>query len=129
MPLPRFLRFPNLRLPGLTACAVALTLGLGTGQPAHADLVIEGRAAQALHCSAMLYMVSSELYHGGYIARRTYESAIAASVIMLEYVPGTQDQKVQAMTQRFQRIVNSRTPKQLMDEFQKTSRWCERNFL
>ena len=49
-----------MRFLPLAAAAFALTLGAGTA--AKADLVIQGRAAQALHCSAMLFMVSDELY-------------------------------------------------------------------
>ena len=48
--------------------AMASLAGLSTTLPARADLVIQGRAAQALHCSAMLYMVSDELYRAGYIS-------------------------------------------------------------
>ncbi len=33
------------------------------GNARQGDLVIQGRAAQALHCSAMLFMVSDELYN------------------------------------------------------------------
>ncbi|MGA0539367.1 hypothetical protein [Neotabrizicola sp. VNH66] len=113
----------------LPLAAATLALGLSASLPARADLVISGRAAQALHCSALLYMVSEELYQGGYINRSDYSWAQTAAVKMLDYVPGTDDQKVQAMAQRFEKIFASRSLPQLMNEFDKTAPWCQQNFL
>ena len=97
--------------------------------PAHADLVIEGRAAQALHCSAMLFLLSSELHDQGMISRNTRDAAQQAALAMLDFVPGTDSQRVRAMGQRFERIMNSRTPSQLFKEYTDTSRWCRKTFL
>lgn len=97
-------------------------------QPAHADLVIQGRAAQALHCAAMLYMVSDSLYNAGLIDRRTADNAQTNAVRMLAYVPGTDDQKVQAMGQRFDRLMATRSLNQLYDEYNQTSAWCSAHF-
>ncbi len=108
--------------------ALALTLSL-TALPAHADLVIQGRAAQALHCSAMLFMVSDELYHARMISRADLDFAQESAALMMQYVPGTQEQKIKAMGQRFDRIMRSRTLNDLMVEFQETAPWCQRNFL
>ncbi len=113
----------------LLAAAALLGLSLSAALPARADLVIEGRAAQALHCSALLYLVSEELYQGGYINSADYTWAQSAAVRMLAYVPGTDEQKVQAMGQRFQKIFASRSLPQLMNEFDKTAPWCQKNFL
>lgn len=113
----------------LTTAATVLGLSLSAMLPAKADLVIQGRAAQALHCSALLYMVSEELYQAGYINRADYNWAQNAAVHMLAYVPGTDDQKVQAMAQRFEKIFGSRSLPQMMNEFDKTAPWCQQNFL
>ncbi|MFZ1471009.1 MAG: hypothetical protein WAT09_18820 [Paracoccaceae bacterium] len=118
-----------MRLFSKTLASAALVLTMAMGTAAQADLVIKGRASQALHCSAMLFMVSDELYSAGYLTKRDRDNAQGAAVHMLSYVPGTNDQKLQAMGQRFQKIMHTRTLPQLMNEFQKTSKWCEKNFL
>ena len=107
------------------ALAVALTLA----SPASAQLVIEGRAAQALHCSAMLFMVSTEMFDAGYISRNSRDNAQRAALVMLDVVPGTQDQRIRAMAQRFGKIMASRTPAQLFDEYNNTANWCRKTFL
>lgn len=112
-----------------TTAATALSLSFAASLPARADLVIEGRAAQALHCSALLYMVAEELYQGGYISASDYSWAQTAAVQMLAYVPGTDEQKVQAMSQRFEKIFASRSLPQMMNEFDKTAPWCQQHFL
>ncbi len=111
----------------MMAAAVA-AMGL-TAPAAKADLVIQGRAAQALHCSAMLFMVSSELRDAGYISARDADVAQTAAIRMLAYVPGSDAEKLQAMKQRFARILNSRTMPQLFAEYDTTSKWCRKNFL
>ena len=119
-----------MRLAPLAAAAsIALTMTLSTALPARADLVIQGRAAQALHCSAMLYMVSDELYRAGYINKADLNWAQGAAVSMLAYVPGTEDQKVKAMGQRFQKLMRTRTLQGLMNEYNSTAKWCQKNFL
>ena len=107
--------------------ALAVTAALA--QPARADLVIKGRAAQALHCAAMLYMVSDTLYDAGMLDYATANSAQENAVRMLDYVPGTDDQKVQAMGQRFNKLMNTRSLEQLLAEYNETSPWCTANFL
>ncbi len=97
--------------------------------PAQADLVIEGRAAQALHCSAMLFLLSSELHDQGHISRNIRDSAQRAALVMLDFVPGTDDQRLRAMGQRFLRIMDSRTPNQLFKEYTDSSNWCRKTFL
>ncbi|NTT85813.1 hypothetical protein [Tabrizicola fusiformis] len=107
--------------------ALALTAALS--QPVRADLVIKGRAAQALHCAAMLYMVSDTLYEAGLLDYSTANSAQENAVRMLDYVPGTDDQKVQAMGQRFDKLMRTRSLNQLLDEYNETSAWCNSAFL
>lgn len=109
-------------------CAAAL-LALTFANPARADLVIEGRAAQALHCSAMLFIVSTELYDLGEISRNSRDTAQRAALVILDRVPGTEDQRRRAMVQRFERIMTSRTPAQLAKEYTDTARWCRSTFL
>jgi hypothetical protein len=119
-----------MRLTSLAATAtLALSLTLSASLPARADLVIQGRAAQALHCSAMLFMVSDEMYQGGYLSRTDRDWAQKAAIQMLAYVPGTEDQKVKAMGQRFEKLMRSRTLPGLMKEYNDTAKWCETNFL
>lgn len=132
----RFARFrpfrPALRhrgFPRLLALAAASSLVLGFAVPVKADLVIQGRAAQALHCAALLFIASEELYQAGYITRADYSGAQAASVRMLDYVPGTRNQKVQAMGQRFEKLLSRKSLPQLMTEFDETAPWCGKTFL
>lgn len=107
----------------------ALLLALGLSAPARADLVIEGRAAQALHCSALLYIASDQLYQAGYLSRADLDWAQTAAVVMLDHVPGTPEQKAQAMHQRFAKIFARSSLPQLLNEFDKTAPWCAKTFL
>jgi hypothetical protein len=106
---------------------VALILALAPS--AQAQLVIEGRAAQALHCSAMLFMVSSVMFDAGVISRNSRDSAQQAALIMLEKVPGTDAQRTQAMSQRFDRIMTTRSPEELFEEYASTANWCRKTLL
>lgn len=111
---------------------IALLIASGvllTPFAARADLVIEGRAAQALHCSAMLFLLSAELHDQGFISRNSRDAAQRAALVMLDYVPGTDVQRIRAMEQRFARIMNSRTPRQLFKEYDDTAKWCRKTFL
>ena len=113
----------------LLALPVAFALLSSLGTAAHADLVIQGRSAQALHCAAMLYMVSDTLHDAGYLDTQTTNLAKRNAVIMLDYVPGTKDEKVQAMGQRFNKLMATRSMGQLLDEYNSTSKWCRKTFL
>jgi hypothetical protein len=120
----------SLRAALLALMVMASPLAVAiTPTPAQADLVIEGRAAQALHCSAMLFLLSADLHDQGMISRNTRDSAQRAALVMLDFVPGTDDQRIRAMGQRFARIMNSRTPGQLFKEYTDTSNWCRKTFL
>ncbi|MCF8486258.1 MAG: hypothetical protein K9G71_13680 [Rhodobacteraceae bacterium] len=118
----RSLLFATLMVSAAMMTGVAAT-------PARADLVIEGRAAQALHCSAMLFLLSSELHDQGFISRNSRDTAQRAALVMLDFVPGTDEQRIRAMEQRFARIMNSRTPPQLFKEYDDTAKWCRKTFL
>ncbi len=117
-----------MNLFGKFAISAALAASF-LAQPARADLVIQGRAAQALHCAAMLYMVSDKLYEAGLIDYGTADRAQTNAVAMLAYVPGSDDQKVKAMGQRFEKLMRTRSLEQLMGEYNQTSDWCVANFL
>jgi hypothetical protein len=118
-----------MRFPTFASAALALSLSLGFALPAKADLVIQGRAAQALHCSAMLFMVSEELYDAGFLSVGDRDWAQGAAIVMLDFVPGTDDQKLQAMGQRFDKLMRTRSIQALMEEYNETSTWCQQNFL
>lgn len=109
-------------------CAAA-ALALVFAGPVQADLVIQGREAQALHCAAMLFMVSGLLFDMGEISRNSRDDGQRAALIMLDQVPGTDEQRRRAMVQRFERIIQSRTPNQLGQEYAQTARWCSTAFL
>lgn len=98
---------------------------------AHAaePLVIEGRDAQALQCAAMLYMAASVMNDAGFVADWVREDAQATAMRILEQLPGTQDQRIQAMAQRFEKIVDNQTPAELLEDYQNSERWCRREFL
>lgn len=104
-------------------------LGLSLATPGQADLVITGRAAQALHCSAMLFMVSDLLAEAQMIEPRTASNAQIGAVLMLDQVPGSKAEKMQAMRQRFQRIAASRSLPYLLKEYTSTTKWCNARFL
>lgn len=109
-------------------CVPALCLGLALPVAAK-PLIIEGRASQALHCAAVLYMVSEELYRSGYVNRGDYDTAQQAAIRMLAHVPGTEKQKIDAMGQKFERLFRSRNLEQLMTEFDNSADWCRQEFL
>lgn len=109
--------------------AAALVLSLGATAPAKADLVIEGRAAQALHCVSMLLIISAVLNEEGYLSPRDVEGAMTAAVLMMDHIPGTDDQKMRAVRQRSEKIMRTRTLLELAKEFDSTARFCQRNFL
>lgn len=113
-------------VPFLLAGCVALVLA---APPARADLVIDGRGAQALHCAAMLYMVSEELYRAGHVSRHARDNAQVAAITMLQSVPGTDEQRVQAMGIRFEQILQTRSLTELYDEYFESRNWCRREFL
>lgn len=118
-----------MRFPLIVSAATAISLTLGFGLPAKADLVIQGRAAQALHCAALLFIASEELYKAGYLPRADYNYAQSAAVHMLAYVPGTEDQKVKAMGQRFEKLLSRKSLPALLQEFDQTAPWCQKTFL
>ncbi|MGV8949639.1 MAG: hypothetical protein ACOH2M_00950 [Cypionkella sp.] len=106
-----------------------LLLVLSLASPMQADLLITGRAAQALHCSAMLLIVSDLLAEAQMIEPRTAQNARIGAVLMLDQVPGTRAQKMQAMRQRSQRIAASRSLPYLLKEYTSTTKWCNAHFL
>lgn len=109
--------------------AASLTLCLAAAAPAQADLVIQGRAAQALHCATMLLVVSGVLHDAGMLDEADYDAAALATVVMLQHVPGTEEQKLQAVRQRGEKLIRTRTLDQLAHEFDSTAPWCQKNFL
>ena len=117
------MRFP-------TRLALAAALALSFALPAQAEkLVIEGRAAQALHCATMLLIVGGVLYEVGEISERDYRDSTLGVILILDHVPGTEAQKMQAMKQRGKKILETRTPEQLSKEFSSTADWCMAKFL
>jgi hypothetical protein len=112
-----------------TLTALLASLCLTAAQPAAADLLITGRAAQALHCSAMLFIVSAELHEAGFVSRTSRDRAQRAALIMLDFVPGSDEQRQRAMEKRFERILKTRTPAELFKEYDSTARWCRKTFL
>ncbi len=105
----------------------ALCLALAT--PAHADLVLQGHDAQGLHCAAMLTVVAAALLDAGQLTPRETSDAAAAAALILYQLPGTQAEKMQALRQRANKIIATRSPMQLAKEFKYTSKWCKRAFL
>ena len=106
----------------------ALTLPFAL--PATAErLVIEGRAAQALHCATMLGIVSIVVHDAGLMSDRDFELMAGGTMRMLDHVPGTQAQKKKAVEQRARKIFQTRTVDQLAREFDSTLRFCMKNFM
>jgi len=112
------------------ALPFATTFALSFALPAQAEkLVIEGRAAQALHCATMLLIVGGVLYDVGEISETDYRDSTLGVILILDHVPGTDAQKMQAMKQRGKKILETRTPEQLGKEFSTTADWCMAKFL
>ncbi|MES2433858.1 MAG: hypothetical protein V4586_08555 [Pseudomonadota bacterium] len=105
----------------------ALCLALAT--PASADVVYEGRDAQGLHCAAMLGIVAGALHHLDAMPDSLYQQSVMAASQILAKLPGTDAEKKQALRQRGHRIIDTRTPEQLVAEFEKIGGWCTREFL
>ncbi|MBK6467011.1 MAG: hypothetical protein IPL38_16035 [Rhodobacter sp.] len=113
-------------IPGL---AIVAALTLPAALPAQAErLVIEGRAAQALHCATMMAIVGGVVHEAGLMSDSDFELMAFGAVRMMEHVPGTEAQKMQAMRQRGKKILETRTLDQLADEFDSTFDWCMKKF-
>lgn len=114
----------------LAALAACLCLSLSSLHGHAAEpLVIEGRDAQALQCAAMLYMAASVMNDAGFVPDWVREDAQATAMRILDQLPGTADQRIQAMAQRFEKIIDSQSPAELIEDYQDSERWCRREFL
>ena len=113
----------------MNGLAGSAALAICLASSAQADLVIQGRAAQALHCSAMLAMVSAVLADADMISPREANRAFLGAAVMLDYVPGSDAQKKQAIRQRFSRIADSRSLPDILREYTSTAKWCNAHFL
>ena len=105
----------------------ALCLALATH--ASADIVYQGRDAQALHCAAMLALAGALLYKSGKITEERFMSGINVSIKIMSQLPGSESEKQKAFDQRAEKIVRSRSLPQLKEEFTSTGKWCQRDFL
>ncbi len=109
---------------------LALGLALSVPQTASAEkLVIEGRAAQALHCATMMAIIGSVGHDAGFISDRDFEMMAFAAYRILEHVPGTEAQKMQAMKQRAAKLEATRTLPELVNEARRTQAFCMKKFL
>ena len=104
----------------------ALCLAMAT--PACADIVFQGRDAQGLHCASMLLVVGATLEGLGAISPSEARKSTQAAAIIMQQLPGTDAEKLQAIYQRSDKIMATRTTLQLFDEFSSISRWCIREF-
>lgn len=105
----------------------ALCLALAT--PVSADIIYEGRDAQGLHCAAMLAVASAVLYKAGRITDSESKKGMIGVGIIMSELPGSKNDKKQAMRQRVDKIVATRSIDQLAKEFKSTGKWCIREFL
>lgn len=112
------------------AALLAVTLSSPSARAADGDLVIDGRAAQALQCSAMLVMVSTDMHEAGMLDEELFTtSKIVAAYILVNHVPGTTEQKKKAIRQRIAHIMKTRKPSELFKEFRSTFDWCGKEFI
>lgn len=119
-----------MRFPHIAAAATVLSLTLGFGLPAKADLVIEGRAAQALQCASTLIVGAEVLWAAGELTQGEYDEIYSAAAWILDnHVPGTDEEKIQAVEQRGAKIADRYTIDELADEIDRTGAWCEKEFL
>ena len=105
----------------------ALCAALATS--AQADITYQGRDAQGLHCAAMLTIASALLYKANQISEHEFKIGLTGSAIILSQLPGTEAEKIQAMRQRADSIIRTRSLDQLGKEFNSTGKWCRREFL
>lgn len=113
--MPRFL---TTSAQSMAFCFVLLA------SPAQADLVIEGRDAQKLHCAAMLVVLADRLESVGLIPPEALKQAQFTAVALLAQLPGSERDRVRALVQRSEKIMATRTMPQLIDEFRSTVDWC-----
>ena len=96
--------------------------------PVSAEIIYEGRDAQKLHCAAMLGVVAGALHHTNAMPERLYNESVLLAAMILEQLPGTEAEKKQAFRQRGHKIIDTRSPEQLVAEFKEISPWCTREF-
>ena len=104
-------------------------LCLALAAPASADITYQGRDAQGLHCAAMLAIASALLYKVGQISEHEFKIGLTGSAMIMAQLPGTEAEKMQAMRQRADKIIRTRSLTQLGKEFTSTGKWCRREFL
>lgn len=93
------------------------------------SITYDGRDAQGLQCAAEMFIVADLLGRTGRLSPQKTETAKMLSIAILAQLPGTDEQKAQAMKQRVKRILQTRTLKQLANDYSRTSKWCQREFL
>ncbi|MEL6522940.1 MAG: hypothetical protein AAFQ66_18360 [Pseudomonadota bacterium] len=113
----------------LSVIALAATLALGalTGQ-VQAKIVIEGRSAQALNCAAIQFSAMEVLFSGGLIDNAKRDAAQEMAVQYLQHVPGTRKQRMRAMRMRLVSLNEKLDLIGLLEQWEGSQRWCERNF-
>jgi hypothetical protein len=95
---------------------------------ARANLVIKGEAAEALKCATVILASLVVLQRMDLVTPAEVSLGKAVADLMMERVPGTARQKQQAIQIMGRRLMENKTPEQILTTFQQALPRCERQF-
>jgi hypothetical protein len=96
--------------------------------PARADLVIRGEAVEALKCATVILASMVILQRENLLTPAEVALGRAVANLILEQVPGTERQKQQAVQIMAKRLLENKTPDQILRTFKDTLAKCEKRF-
>lgn len=115
-----------MRLACLFPAAISV-LCLATS--AEARQVYEGRDAQGLQCAALIGAATVRKDVAGRMDPAEYDRAVLHAALILQHLPGTDEERRLALRQRMKRLLRDNTADEIFAEYQRSSGWCVRNFL
>ncbi len=108
--------------------AAFLVLAPLSPSAAQADLVIQGEAAEALKCATVILASLVVLQRVDLVTPAEVSLGKAVADLMLEQVPGTPRQKQQAVEIMAKRLMENKTPEQILQTFKQALPRCEKRF-
>jgi hypothetical protein len=106
----------------------AFLLLAALAHPARADLVIRGEAAEALRCATVIQASLVVLQRFNLVSPADVRLGGALAGILLDKVPGTRRQKTQAMQIMGKRLMQGKTPDQILQTFRTDLKRCGDRF-
>lgn len=108
--------------------AAFLALALLFPSAAQADLVIKGEAAEALKCATVILASLVILQRADLVTPAEVSLGRAVAELLMEQVPGTARQKQQAIQIMGKRLLENKTPQQILLTFKQELPRCEKRF-